>query len=222
VQDYLQIKKQADQRDTWLGQLIEAQAAATGTSKKSQWKKIQQTEAIRKKAFNVKRALGQLETRRGLIQVSAPTEEANPTRITHMNKEKIELACLNEAHRQFTQAAEMPMLQEPMFSRLGLADIESEAFQQILDGTFKCPKQCDSITQRLLQQLAHPPGVQDHSPRSYEEYQWGWTRARDKSTALSPSGIHFGHYMVAMADVTVAKLNAILANLALRSGTAPK
>jgi len=117
-----------------------------------------------KKAFDIKRALGQLETRRGLIQVTAPTEEVNPTRITHTNKEKIELACLNKAHRQFTQAAEMPMLPEPMFSRLGLVDIESEAFQQILDGTFKCLRQCDRITQRLLQQLACPAGVQDHAP----------------------------------------------------------
>jgi len=40
-------------------------------------------------------------------------------------------------------------------------------------------------------------------------------------TALSPSGIHFGHYMAAMADMTVAKLNAILANLALSSSMAP-
>ncbi len=119
------------------------------------------------------------------------------------------------------QATETPMLQEPMFSRLGLADIESEAFQQILDGTFKCLKQCDSIMQWLLQQLARPAGVQDHSPQSYKEYQRGWTRARE-SMASSLSGIHFGHYMAAMANVTVAKLNAILANLALQSGTAPE
>ncbi len=35
AKDYLQIKKQVDQRYTWLGQLTEAQAAATGTSNKS-------------------------------------------------------------------------------------------------------------------------------------------------------------------------------------------
>jgi len=35
AKDYLQIKKQVDRQDTWLGQLIEAQALATGTSKKS-------------------------------------------------------------------------------------------------------------------------------------------------------------------------------------------
>jgi len=35
AQDYLLIKKQADRCDIWLGQLIEAQAAASGTTKKS-------------------------------------------------------------------------------------------------------------------------------------------------------------------------------------------
>ncbi len=40
VLDYLQIKKQANRRDSWLSQVIAAQAIATGTSKKSRWKKI--------------------------------------------------------------------------------------------------------------------------------------------------------------------------------------
>jgi len=35
AQDYLLFKKQADHRDIWIGQLIAAQAAATGTTKKS-------------------------------------------------------------------------------------------------------------------------------------------------------------------------------------------
>jgi len=102
--------------------------------------------------------------RRGLLQVTAPTTEAPPNQITYTNKKQIELACLDEAHRQFKQAAEMPMLQEPMFSQLGIANIDSEAFQQILDGTFECPATCKPITKWLLQQLARPEGVQDHLP----------------------------------------------------------
>jgi len=34
VHNYLQVKKQADQRDIWLSQVIAAQAIITGTSKK--------------------------------------------------------------------------------------------------------------------------------------------------------------------------------------------
>jgi len=39
AKDYLLIKKQADWHDIWLRQLIEAQASASGTTKKSCWKK---------------------------------------------------------------------------------------------------------------------------------------------------------------------------------------
>jgi len=58
-------------------------------------------------------------------------------------------------------------------------------------------------------------------PRTYKEFQCGWQRARE-TTASSPSGIHFGHYIAAMTNKTVAKLNAILANLALLSRSAPE
>jgi len=105
------------------------------------------------------------------------------------------------------------MLQEPMFSWLGIANIDSNTFQQILDGTFECLATCEPITKWLLQQLARPEGVQEHLPQIYQEYWQGWLQAQE-TMASSPSGIHFGHYMVAMADATIAKLNAILANLA--------
>jgi len=84
--------------------------------------------------------------------------------MTYTNKGQIELACLDEAHQRFMQAVEMPMLQEPMFSRLGIANIDSDAFQQILDSTFECPVACKPITKQLLQQLARPEGVKDHLP----------------------------------------------------------
>jgi len=112
------------------------------------------------------------------------------------------------------------MLKEPLFSKLGIDNIDSNTFQQILDGRFECPETCEPITKWLLQQLARPEGVNDHPPRTYQEYRQGWLKARE-TTVSSPSGIHFGHYMAAMADETVARLNAILANLALYSGTAP-
>jgi len=173
AKDYLQFKKQADHRDIWIGQLIEAQAAATGTTKKSRWKKIWLTEAIRRKAFAVKWVLGQLETHCGLLQVTAPVMGSNTNWITYTNKEQIELACLEEAHQQFTQAAETPMLQKPMISCLGLASINSSAFQQILDGTSQCPPTCEPITKCLIQQLTWPEGVVDHQLWTYKEFQSG-------------------------------------------------
>jgi len=34
-----------------------------------------------------------------------------------------------------------------------------------------------------------------------------------------PSSLHFGHYIAALANTTVAKINAILANVSLLSGS---
>jgi len=165
--------------------------------------------------------LGQLETRCGLLQVTAPVTGSKTNQIMYTNKDQIELACLEEAHHQFTQAADTPMLQQPRISCFGLANIDSVAFQKILDGTFQCLSTCDLITKHLLQQLARPDRVVDHHLRMYKEFYKGWSQAWE-TTALSPSGIHFGHYMVVMMNMMVAKLNAILANLALLSRSAPE
>jgi len=63
-----------------------------------------------------------------------------------MDKEQIELACLDEAHQRFAQAADMPILQQPLVTSIGHVDIDSQAFQQILDGTFQYPPTCEPIT----------------------------------------------------------------------------
>jgi len=68
----------------------------------------------------------------------------------------------------------MPILQQPLVMIFGHADIDLWAFQQILDGTFQYLPTCEPITKRLLQQLARPKMVKEHSNRAYEEFQRGW------------------------------------------------
>jgi len=99
----------------------------------------------------------------GLLQVTAPVKGSNTNNcIMYTNKEQIKLACLEEAHCHFTQATDTPMLQKPMIACISIANVDSAAFQQILDRTFKCPSTCDPITKRLLKQLAGPAGVVDN------------------------------------------------------------
>jgi len=54
----------------------------------------------------------------------------------------------------------------------------------------------------------------------YNEYKSSWEWAREPM-ALSPSSIHFGHYIAGVANNIVGKLNAILANEWLTSGMVP-
>jgi len=54
--------------------------------------------------------------------------------------------------------------------------------------------------------------------RTYAKQSWEIAK---EMTASSPSALHFGHYIAGIAEDTIGKLNAILANIRLLSGTAP-
>jgi len=66
---------------------------------------------------------------------------------------EIEHACLDEAQRQFTQANDTPMLQQPLLDIFRIDDMETPAFEPILEGTFQCPAECNIYLQKLLVNL---------------------------------------------------------------------
>jgi len=149
VQEYLVIQKQANRRDTWMAQIIQAQAESKNMKQLRLWKQLQQTEAAQQKVTAVcKEALGMNQHHAGLQQVMAPKADGDPTRISRIMKEDLEVACLNEAHQQFTQVATTPMLQEPLQLLLGNTTLKSTVFQQVLDGMFQWPKACNKYTKK--------------------------------------------------------------------------
>jgi len=94
VQEYKQIKRQSDRRDTWLGQIITAQAEDQNTTKKKLWQRVRQMEQSRQTAKQVKQALGKVARHGGLTQVTVPWTNADPTWICHITKDEIKQACL--------------------------------------------------------------------------------------------------------------------------------
>jgi len=58
--------------------------------------------------------------------------------------------------------------------------------------------------------LARPPHIKDIPMRIYQECQTSWKFAWE-ITASSPSAIHFRHYIEAMENEMIAKINAIMA-----------
>jgi len=73
-------------------------------------------------AHHVKTALRKQAAHKGLSQVMAPQSNNDSMRVTYTNKEDLEMACLEEARRQFTEAACTPMLQQPMIE---LGDLQT-------------------------------------------------------------------------------------------------
>jgi len=133
----------------------------------------------------------------------------------------MEQACLEEARRTFTQACDSPMLQPPMVDIFRIDNMDNPKFAQILNGTFQCPAECNQYVRKLIQHLKHPKDLPPITQRMYKEYKRSWELAQE-TTASSPSSVHFGHYITGIAEEMVGKLNAILANIRLLSGTAPE
>jgi len=99
--------------------------------------------------------------------------------------------------------------------------MDHPAFEQILTRTFQCPAECNRYVHKRIKCLKRPKDLPPITMQTYEEYKRSWEIAC-KTTASSPSQIHFGHYITGIAEDTVGKLNAILANVHLLSGMAPE
>ncbi len=219
-EDYYSIKAQTDRRDTWIGQLIEAKAAAKDVPKARLWKQLRQTEAARAKAGQVKRALGLAHSHTGLNQVNIPDPVNSNQRLIVNDKHTLEKACLDEAHRRFTQAAVAPIANLSSTAGLGNLDTGSPAFLQILNGTYDTTNIQDPYTVKLIKQLARPRGITEIASRTEAEYITGWVRAKEK-TASSPSGIHFGHYIAGVEEIVIAKINRLMATIPMMTGISP-
>jgi len=88
--------------------MIQVQAEAQNTTKSKLWKRVKCTEQSRTMARCVKTALRKQAACKGLSQVMAPRSNDDSTRVTYHNKADFKMACLEDARKQFTQAASIP------------------------------------------------------------------------------------------------------------------
>jgi len=114
-----------------------------------------------------------------------------------------------------------PALNLPPTQQLDSLHIGSPAFNQILDGTYPYHLLQDPYMAKLFKQLKQPPGMVEVPPQTPDEYKYGWQRARE-STALSLSGVHFGHYIMAIEDVITEKINCLMATIPMITGMSPQ
>jgi len=70
---------------------------------------------------------------------------------------------------------------------------------------------------KLLKQLAHPLGITEIASQTEAEYITGWLKAKEQ-TSSSPSGIHFGHYIVGVEEMVIAKINRLMAMIPMLTG----
>jgi len=175
IQQYRLLKKDPNRRDTWLGQLIDAQAQATGKKRKQLWQQIQSQEWIKLMVQQVKFALGKVTQHRPLAIVNEPTP--TNTRRDCTTWSALKTACLAEAGRWFTQANQTPCFKSPIWEIFGELGVRCKAFDQILDGTFTIPSSCDQFTKKVLEHLKRPSMVRPIPQPSLAEYMCGWRQS---------------------------------------------
>jgi len=115
------LKKDDTRRDSWIAQLIAAQASAWNRPKNTLWKQLCSMERIWWMAKNVRQALHKLQAHSPLALVEAPGRTPGTRQVYHQ-KVELEQACLEEAGRRFTQAKQTPFLTTPIvdiFSKCG-------------------------------------------------------------------------------------------------------
>jgi len=194
-------------REAWIGQLIKAQATSQNISKKSIWKCMRSTEKICNNARMIKHALLGLAAHQGLNHVIRPNSQDNTIHIKSNTKLELEQLCLSEARQCFTQASTMPFLMSSLVEIFTEVNLFTQAFDQVLEGNFKCLPNIDHFVRHLIQALKRLENITTIPNRQLDEITLGWRKAW-AVTSSSPLALHFGHYMAGTFNPTIAIFNA--------------
>jgi len=205
-QQYSCLKQNWHHRDTWLGQLVQAQAQVRGCKNG-----YLEATLLSKYVWQLDRwnmPLGKWPiTRHWLLWMPRIQSQNIKGSAKKMDLVK---ACLEEAYWQFKQAQETPFLTTLLVDIFGETGSPSKAFNKVLKVTFALPPACDWYVGKVLEKLAQPTMVQAINPQALHDYVWGWSWSHEKMSSSSPSTLQFGHYMAGVQDMVIMQLNAVL------------
>ena len=98
---------------------------------------------------------------------------------------------------------------------------ETDATEQVLEGTYQPPPEMDQHMTDLLKMLKKPEDVEDLPPEfSVEEFQGVWKVAKEKT--LSGGTILFGHMKAITRDAFLSQLMTWVMSVPMMAGFSPK
>ena len=122
--------------------------------------------------------------------------------------------------KRFTLAFSAPSMSGELYDDIGFLG-DTLAAQQILEGTYTFPADCDPATRLLLEEAARTYAfMSTEEIATYvtvEDFQYYWQRANERISS-SYSGLHFGHYKAAAFDYHLSALHAQKLTLCARKG----
>jgi hypothetical protein len=216
-QRYRILKKRASgDRATWIEDLATAWAAEGKTSVASELRNIKLREAQRRDARLIKSVNGD-STRTGLyiLRINDGQDWIEVT-----EKEDMEKALLRESQQRFNQAKETPFCTNPLLEAVGPVGI-SDVAQQILNGTFTPPENCDPWARKLIPHLQYAvPPISfpvEHLPHQHSA---GWKKVRERTSA-GISGLTIPQLKAHLLDEHIVQVDATFARLPYQWGFSP-
>jgi hypothetical protein len=105
-------------------------------------------------------------------------------------------------------------MQSPLLDDFGYRQ-NTDAHEQVLNGVYNVPEECDRATELLIRGLARPTGNHCKAPYAptthitTEDHIQGWKRQKER-TSGGISGLHFGHYKAHAQERDLAAFDASL------------
>jgi len=121
---------------------------------KNHLEKIRTTEKIRDNARQMAQATGINGQCKGLSTVWGPALHNSSECQSSKTKGELEIMCLEEAGRRFTQAWHTPFLCAPLVEIFTEHNVYTTAFEQVLQGIFRCPTGTGLLMQKFIKALA--------------------------------------------------------------------
>jgi hypothetical protein len=148
-------------------------------------------------------------------------EQEDGSTMEHTGQDNLHEAIWDNIHRRWFHLAESaPLCQFPLRGIFGYNAI-CQTSQDMLDGTYEYPEDFDLATREILEEFARirlkiPT---DLVSNLITKEDWGnhWSNA-NKSTSLSVSGQHFGHYKGGLRSAYIYHLQALIASLTIKRG----
>ncbi len=182
-------------------------------------RRIETSEEQRRKGMSARRVTGKMQ---GGAVTKVIGTDAHGQPIECITKSTIERACLdcNELKYRQCELQKTPFMTDPLLSIFGHLG-ETEAVQQVLDGTFHVPAEVDEYTSKFIMAMRMPDAIR-HLPRcsrflSTATHINGWKKAKER-TSSGISGLHFGTYKARLEDPLLAAFDASMRSVAYSTG----
>ncbi len=132
-------------------------------------------------------------------------------------------AIFNEVHwKQYNLAEEAPICKGFLKGQFGYMSTLPTA-RSVLDGSYDFPLDIDGATKELFEECAKiqliVPANSVTGIISRKHWQQRWKKVKE-DISLSPSGLHFGHYIAGADCDYISQFHALRVSLALKKGIA--